>query len=379
MKKHIIYVGGFRLPDGNGSAIRAIDISNLLGEIGYTTHVGGLINSDVKLSDKIFLWDYSILNGKKIPRDSNISPIISKIQQIGKNNLKAIIAYNYAPIAFYKLYSYCKTNDIKLIADITEWYLIDGKPSFLKYLRMLLTTWRIKYISPKCDAAFVAVSEMKSILGMNDNIIVLPQVSSISKSKNKYWPSYDIIKLVFVGYVGSYFTKEIMNVFIKTLHEIKNKVRPFKLSLIGLSKQEALIFDKSLKDIIQESSEWLNFHGKISNKEAKRELSKAHYSVFIRPNNRVSQFGFPGKVKEAFDAGIPILTNNTGDLNKYIQTKVNGFILEGFTLEEFIPQLTSILQMDEEDYRKIKVSCSNENPFYQQNFKLKLKDIFEKI
>ncbi|GAA5219841.1 glycosyltransferase family 4 protein [Membranihabitans marinus] len=367
-KDQIIYVGGFRLPDQNASAIRVRDIAHLFSRLNYTIHIGGLIVDKIKIDNNLKYWDYSLINGDKIKRDREITPIIAKVEEIGKENLKAIIAYNYAPLAFYNLYQYCKKEDIVLIPDITEWYLIDGKVSLQKILRMWLTNWRIKRISPKCKNAIVAVDAMRKNFS-NHNIIALPQVSSIKSGKrNNVNKKNNVIKFTYAGYPGRKFSKENINFVIKAFEKLHDRYQNYEFTIIGIDKETALQNDASLKSAIEKCKNSIRFLGRLPHNETIKFISQGDFSIFIRPDNRVSRYGFPTKVKEAFEMGVPIFTNNTGDLSKYIKNGENGILIQDNKITTISRSLEKVFQYTSEDINRLKTNCAKKNPFYEDEF-----------
>ena len=42
----IIYLGGFRLPDNNGSAIRALGLTRTFQSLGFNVELGGIKSPD---------------------------------------------------------------------------------------------------------------------------------------------------------------------------------------------------------------------------------------------------------------------------------------------------------------------------------------------
>ena len=103
-KKTILYIGGFKLPDRNSSAIRVLGIARMFNDLGYDIKVGGKIDKEITTYTDIDFWSVEHVGEQKYKQGTDIEPIRYKVKELGKENLKAIIAYNYAPIAFYKLY-----------------------------------------------------------------------------------------------------------------------------------------------------------------------------------------------------------------------------------------------------------------------------------
>ena len=68
--------------------------------------------------------------------------------------------------------------------------------------------------------------------------------------------------------------------------------------------------------------------GRVDRDEVEKFYSKAHFVVFFRENMRYAKAGFPSKSIESWQHGIPIITNNVGELKNYLKNGVNSFVLE---------------------------------------------------
>jgi len=371
MSNTIIYIGGFRLPDNNSSAVRALGITKVFNDLGFNVELGG---KDGKASEKysdIKFWDIEDFEGEKIKSDRNITPIIKKVEDIGISNIKVIMAYNYAPIAFFKLYKYCKSNNIKLIQDITEWYGIDGRFTLQKLIRMVLTNWRIAIMGPKTKNLIVSVNYLKQKF-KKANCLVIPQLSLNSdfRKNQNYLSKDDKIKFVYIGNPGKNFSKEKVDWCINIFSNLSVKYKNFSFEIVGIN---ADYFSDNLKLWFKiNKSDSIILHGKLSHEKALTILKRSHFSVFFRPDTRVSKMGYPGKVKEAFDFGVPILTNNTGDLSVYTKNKVNGYVINSFNEFEIQKEVEKILNKRFEDLNKVIENCRSKNPFSPDYFNEKI-------
>jgi glycosyltransferase involved in cell wall biosynthesis len=369
----IIYLGGFRLPDNNGSAIRALGLTRTFQSLGFNVELGGKIGDNIddqKYSD-IKFWNIEDLKGEIVQSYKNINPIINKIEGIGFDNIKAIIAYNYSPIAFYQLFNYCKSNNIKLIQDITEWYSIDGEFTFQKLIRMVLTNWRIAILGPKTKNLIVSVNYLKRKF-KKENCLVLPQLSLSTdfRENQNYLSTGDIIKFIYIGNPGKKFSKEKVDWCINIFSNLSVKYKKFSFEIVGIDTD---YFSDKLKLLSKiNKSDNIILHGKLSHKKALSLLKKSNFSVFFRPNTRVSKIGFPGKAREAFDCGVPILTNNTGDLSVYTKTNVNGYVINSFNEFEIQTEIEKILNKRYEDLNKVIKNCRSKNPFSPDIFNEKI-------
>jgi glycosyltransferase involved in cell wall biosynthesis len=363
----IIYIGGFQLPDNNSSAVRALGITKMLINLGYKVELGGKYNYPIKKYPDINFWNIENYKGITSKQHRNIETIIKKIEEIGVYNIKGVIAYNYAPIAFFKLYRYCKSNDIKLIQDITEWYGIDGRFTFQKLIRMVLTNWRISILGPKTKNLIVSVNFLKKKF-KKANCLVLPQVSlnKNSTENQNYLSKDDKIKFVYIGNPGKRFSKEKVDWCINIFSNLSVKYKNFSFEIVGINPDYFFDNEQLLYKI--KNSDDIILHGKLSHEKAINILKRSHFSIFFRPNTRVSKIGYPGKVKEAFDFGVPIITNNTGDLSVYTKNKVNGYIISSFNETEIQKEVEKILNLKYENLNQIMENCRSKNPFSQNYF-----------
>lgn len=380
IKKTILYVGGFRLPDKNSSAIRVLGIARMLNDLGYITKVGGKTDYTINTYTDVDFWSAEYVGEEKYKLDSQIEPILAKVKEVGKGNIKAIIAYNYAPIAFYKLFKYCKREGITLIPDITEWYLIDGKVTPTSVLRVLLTNWRIAVISPRCKNSIYAVHYMSNRFKKN-HTLVLPQVSLVQKTKDAvgFLQPEQRIKFVYVGYPGIGFSKERVDWCIETFAELSEQFDNFEYHVIGVNKETVLEYNAILREPIQKLGDKLTLHGRQPHEVVFEHLKNAQFNIFIRPENRVSKVGYPGKAKEAFDFGLPLFTNNTGDLALYTKDGVNGFIVDRFDKKMLRDKLEKVLSMSVDEINKLKQNCLERHPFHPDILRRKTKIFLENL
>ena len=77
---------------------------------------------------------------------------------------------------------------------------------------------------------------------------------------------------------------------------------------------------------------------------------EADFQLFIRPNRRSSNAGFPTKMGESMAVGTPVITNNTGDIELYLTDSENGYMLRGNGIEAVRTVLDQILKLCVEDY-----------------------------
>ena len=89
----------------------------------------------------------------------------------------------------------------------------------------------------------------------------------------------------------------------------------------------------------------------------------------FRNSSIESNAGFPSKVSESLSLFVPVITNDTGDLKKYIINGKNGFIIDIFNSDVATEQLNKIINLNSNDIFKMKMYCKNNKVFNIYNYR----------
>ena len=228
--KNVLYIGGFKLPDKNAAAQRVIANGKLFVKAGYNVHY-----IDVELNksiEDIFLekeyegFKYFVKSQKYPQTKQEWFSFITSIEFVKKAievNLSflpdIIVVYNYPAVSLLKLIKYCKNNNIKLIADITEWYFPDGS-LFFKIIKGLDAYYRMNFLHKKLDGVIV-ISKYLEDFYRDVNLIRLPPLVD---KKSEKWNCLHTIKsdlrtLIYVGSI-SHGQKDRLDIIINSLNQI---------------------------------------------------------------------------------------------------------------------------------------------------------------
>ena len=102
----------------------------------------------------------------------------------------------------------------------------------------------------------------------------------------------------------------------------------------------------------------VKFLGRVSQDLIPAYYKKADFMVLLREPNRKSMAGFPTKFAESMTAGVPVITNATSDLTKYVINGKTGFLVEGYDYESILFTLrSSLFTIRKEDVKKMKKNC----------------------
>tara|TARA_R110002051_G_scaffold265495_4_gene325342 strand:+ start:5033 stop:6166 length:1134 start_codon:yes stop_codon:yes gene_type:complete len=374
MAKNILYIGGFNFNKTTASSIRVIENARFLEKLNFNVEVLGKI----QLLDKKYTTIDTIKVSNIVADDEDFASNISTIKlKVTSSKIEYIIAYNYPPIAFYKLLKLCKINNVTLIPDLTEWYGIDGDFSIGKGVRFILHQWRMLYLNKQCKNKIVASSFLDRYYKKSNNLLLPFVTIDVLNFKKQQNLNIDAIKFVYAGSPGENFSKDRLDIVLKSFAKVKEIHSNFMLNIVGLTKENLLAIDRVKKEV-QFLDQHLNCFGRLDNVACVNVIKQSDIVVFARDVNRVSSAGFPTKVFEAFKYGLPILTNRTSDIDNYVEKNYNGFLTQEANVKGFLNAIQLIVSADIKSLEKIIDNCRSENPFFYKNYMNKTELFFKK-
>ena len=379
MKGRILYIGPFQLPDKNAAAQRVLGIAKLLKLLEYEV-VFLDFNKDIQKFNNVphdicgfETYSQPYPTGLKQWLKHALSPMY--VQDVLKKHKdwKGVIAYNYPAVALRRLTSMCHRQNIKVLADCTEWYA----PDFANLHRVAVTIdscLRMRWAQKKVDGVIAISSFLANYHQPYTKVIILPPLVDI---KDKKWEqsesiqAYDRIKLYYVGSPGSNLGKDRLDVIIRVLGKNPSSDK-LVFNVVGITEVQFLKVFPECQSIVNnlKKQESLIFHGRLTHQEAINLLKNADYSIFLRYPSRMTMAGFPTKFVESITCGVPVITNDTSDLKKYMSDGKNGRLVElnENSIAEMFSSLKdreTIVEMDLFNYRR-----------YSAEFKLFLDSIF---
>lgn len=180
----------------------------------------------------------------------------------------------------------------------------------------------------------------------NKNIktVVIPNLVDTRTLSPIIKQRHDKIELVFAGYPQK---KDAINVAIEGILELsKAEQNLISLSLAGIDKETFYKKYKNLQKYSDIINRFVNFKGIVSSDVIKELYSQADFSILIRDNSlRVCKAGFPTKLLDSFKYSTPIIANSSSDIIKYLIDGKNGFVVNGFSPNEFAASLKSIINL----------------------------------
>lgn len=380
MKKVVLYIGGFILPDGNAAAQRVLSNAKILNKLSYEVVFLGTTKKPVS---KNIIDTYECIEGFSSYKENyplniiqwltyliSIKKIKRIINEIGVVKLDTIIAYNYPSFALYLLNIFCQKNKIKLVSDSTEWAVDSSKTSIHSILKNIDTYARMRLVHPKLDG-LIAISDylFEYYSQKMKNVIYVPPLVDISqeKWKNGNFESKSLISLVYAGSPGNG-SKDRIDKVINGLSKLKLELGTlFKLVIVGITLEE-YFFNFKKENLPVNIEKDIIFKGRISHINAIKEIQKADFSIFFRENNLVTKAGFPTKFVESITCGAPVLTNESSNIVDYLTDSKLGIIMNIDSEEKLVASLKVVMSMPRDQISEMKKYCLDSRIFDYLNY-----------
>lgn len=383
----LLYIGGFELPDKNAAAHRVLSNGKAMRELGYNVVFVGIdkslsFNTDISTTHKsIQGFDcWSVPYPHKIDQWLSFLTTISFINVIKNKytDIRAVIAYNYPSVALYKLKRYGTKNNIKIIADCTEWYSTKGSNFLFKLIKGFDSFFRMRIIHKRLDGLIVISTYLGNYYKKNINVLRVPPL--VDKDETKWDSKYinntgNKLSFSYSGSPGK--NKDKINKLIEVLYSLKESEN-YELKVIGLTINEYLNYYPEHEDMLSELGNRISFKGRLSHIKSIDLLMKSDFSIFIRESNRLTNAGFPTKFVESINCGVPVITTKTSDLGMYLVDDFNGFYINE-DLTESVNKFSKILQLTEKEISRLKMNCINDSNFNFKSYVGEFDDFFSKI
>lgn len=355
------------LPDKNAAAHRVIGNAKALRELGYNVV---FIDCD-KNSDELFYknnkcygfdrWSMKYDNVWRLTSIKALKSVYAKY-----SNVKYIIVYNYPSIALAKMLKFAKRHDLKVIADVTEWYGNLGSNFVIKLLRGMDSYYRMNILQKKVDGVIAISSYIYDYYSKYVKTVIVPPVVDIHDIK---WDKInskedDRLRLVYAGTPGKH--KDKINHVIRTLDEVVTS--EYVMDVFGITVQKYLGYYPEDKGLLSKLKDKVIFHGTMPHTEVLDYIKEADFSIFYREKTRVTMAGFPTKFVESISCGTPVITTRTSDLESYIKDGFNGFFIDN--IEDDLRNIFSLNYNDLKSMKKNVDICTFDYNKYINKIKI---------
>lgn len=383
---NIVYVGAFRLPNLDAAAPRVLNNAKALRQLGHNVKFiswgGQYRKSDLCEDGKYRVCGFEYHISEDLPINNTIRErILTKVNR-GKRSIRLlkqiskidlIIIYNADKSFTNRMIHFCKKKHIKLANDINEWY--DNKE--LHFIDIISNHINMTYTQQKVRNKIVISSFLNNYYIESNNILI-PPLCDPDEAKWKCSINDDRIKEfngVTLIYAGNPAKKDCIHYVINAVNTLATDGAAIRFLILGTTyDMYRKIFPQSSKNIPLHEN--IMFLGRVSQDLIPAYYKKADFMVLLRHPNRKSMAGFPTKVAESMTAGIPVITNATSDLPKYVVNGKTGFIVDGYDYDSILSTLTkSVLTLTKTEIQQMKKyvqSCNVDFDWHTQIGKFKI-------
>ena len=334
-----------------GSGYEKLDASteNLLDKSEY----------HFKLDNKIYSY-LPMQKGGKIAALKEIYELVFEekvfkriVSYCKKEKPKAIFLYNELYYLTKKLIPFCKKQNIKLFADITEWYERDNNKNFAEKMVVDLAEKRITKLDHALDGVIAISNYFEDYYKSNGaNVVRIPPLMEIEKDleikKHEYYEDKSVLNFVYAGSPGG---KDILIPFVKALQTVNKDGVKARLDVVGIDEK---YFEKieGIEKNLKETGVFA--HGRLSHDNTVEIVKKADFGILFRHDKRYAKAGFSTKLAECMSVGVPMICNKIGGCDLCIEHLKNGVLTETAEFDELVKVLQNLVVMSKEDILKMK-------------------------
>ena len=364
----ILYIGGFEMPNRNAAAQRVVSVAKTMRELGCDVTFIGVTKEITELNQehKYEGFKYFSVKYPLSIKDwyTHITKFIS-FDRIKAINPDVVVLYNFPAMAQKKLTNYCHKRGIKVLVDLTEWYVTEGKKP-----RDIIKRWdtnrRMYKYNFDVDGVIAISKHLYNFYKNRVNTVYIPATVDLQEKKwerNRKVEIHKPIRLVYAGSPGTG-QKDKLDILVKAV-ESKND---FILNVIGVTKEQ---FQSSFESRVIGDN--VRFHGRVSHLEAIKMVRESDFEVIIRDDNLVTRAGFPTKFVEAYSCGTPVIATPTSNICDYLVEGINGFIVnENQSLNQI---LEKVEKMSEYELITIKKNAISLQVFDYRNYLEEIKRV----
>lgn len=377
----VVFLVGFSFPYGEASSVRAFNICKLLNSAGIDVHVIADFVSEYRGQvGKFCTYEWCLDKQPSIfKRGLRAKESLIRLKKYCDNFKVDAILSNAKSDRFFELEKFCKNRKIDLFIENCEWYDISsyklGRLDYRFYKNERMLKEGFKKVN-----GFISISRLlnnyNSSLGkLSVRIPTILDVKEVEYSLSLNKKQEEKINIIYAGSPGK--SKELLRPIIEILKVTEEFRKKIIFHIYGPNKKLVLknIQDKSLLD---DMDECVKIYGYTPQEKMQEIIKNADFLIFIRPNRKSSHAGFPTKFGESMSVGTPVISNRTGDIDLYLKSDYNGYILNELNTETLKDIFYKILKLDKEKYNNLRKNArlTAENYFDYKKYLKEIKRLF---
>jgi glycosyltransferase involved in cell wall biosynthesis len=280
--------------------------------------------------------------------------------------IAAVFVYQTYATTMTRIMRTCAKLGIPVVADVTEWYTPDQLPNGRLGLPYWDSEFRLRVIVPQYKHVLCISSYLGDYFRRKGcHTIEVPPLFDpdedkwrISENPHDKTPHDDSspLRLVYAGTPGR---KDLIGNVIRAVVSLRTRGRNVVLHCIGPTVQDIAAVDAEAGTLVAETSEGFVLHGRVPQRAVPAMLAQADFSIFVRPQARYAQAGFPTKLVESLAASVPVITNETGDIGRFVSNGREGIVIPDCSVTALVTGVEQLLREDRQHWREMR-RCARE-------------------
>jgi len=241
----------------------------------------------------------------------------------------------------YVIISRFFNNKIKIVTHMRGWYESIAE----RFQKKKILNFALNYIFLNSDAIIVLAKKFKmSLLNFSidsDKIFVIPTAANVNDFNKNFSNAYigNTIRILFLSRLSKDKGLREIGDSINDIVE-RNKDKKIKFIFAGDGRDKKYIENYIIKLGVEEH---VKFMGYVRG-NAKINLF-LQSDIFLFPSYCAE--GCPNAVIEAMAAGLPIVSTNVGALEEIIENRVNGILVEKYSVEQIVDAINLLIKNSE--------------------------------
>lgn len=265
-----------------------------------------------------------------------------------RKKYKSVVLFLYSPLPniistgiFFSLIG--KLLGYPIVSIIQEWPFLDaGYKSYIRKLFIPLFFFLNRGIISITTKITELCMRISKYVNKKINIIQVPilvdykEIANVIESKN-------VEKENAVLFAGAASYHNVIMFLLKSMELVWKNLPNIKIYFTGFFKEE--IQDPLIIQEIEQSPYKNNiiFLGYLPRDELITKLKAVQALLIPLFNDSQSIARFPTKIGEYLSSGTPIITMGIGDLPRYVQDGINGFVSDEISVEKYYQKILEVL------------------------------------
>lgn len=329
----ILFISDNRYPDGDAGAVRERMLARMLQYRGHEVYrVGRFCN----INGNEPLTCYPILDRSSNWFIKNIDKLLfnNRVRRevqvtCSKNKYDAFLITGLKSRLVCWLKMFAKNNDIKLIYNAVELYSKE-QFKFGKFSRHYINNHSIAEKIIDDSFSVICISSYLQHFYISRNVAGIALIPFVL-DKIEVTPSYKKNVRTEIAYVGRPGRgKDYVKEFVESMAELtKDQLGLIHMTLVGITRQQLINKYGVSEDKLNYLGNSIDTLGVLKREKALKVLSECDFTILYRSDSELyAKAGFPTKVTESLMSGIPVITNLTSDLYRYINDSQTGYVID---------------------------------------------------